>query len=144
MNIPIEKRVQQALMEFPEVEMVVSKIGRTELGNDPQEPNESDPVVRLQPLEQWKRRIHEELAIEVGVYGGGENAISAVTVCTYDSAFLRAGELGNRFSLVIFDEVHHLPAESFRQIAEMFTATYRLGLTATYEREDMLHLLFWV
>jgi cobalt-zinc-cadmium resistance protein CzcA len=52
-SIEIEKRVQQALMEFPEVEMVVSKIGRTELGNDPQEPNESDPVVRLRPLDQW-------------------------------------------------------------------------------------------
>lgn len=52
-SIEIEKRVQQAIMEFPEVEMVVSKIGRTELGNDPQEPNESDPVVRLRPLEQW-------------------------------------------------------------------------------------------
>lgn len=52
-SIEIEKRMQQALMEFPEVEMIVSKIGRTELGNDPQEPNESDPVVRLKPLEQW-------------------------------------------------------------------------------------------
>lgn len=52
-SIEIEKRMQQAMMEFPEVEMVVSKIGRTELGNDPQEPNESDPVVRLRPLDQW-------------------------------------------------------------------------------------------
>lgn len=52
-SIEIEKRMQQALMEFPEVEKVVSKIGRTELGNDPQEPNESDPVVRLRPLDQW-------------------------------------------------------------------------------------------
>lgn len=52
-SIEIEKRMQQAVMEFPEVEMVVSKIGRTELGNDPQEPNESDPVVRLRPLDQW-------------------------------------------------------------------------------------------
>lgn len=52
-SIEIEKRMQQAIMEFPEVEMVVSKIGRTELGNDPQEPNESDPVVRLRPLDQW-------------------------------------------------------------------------------------------
>ena len=33
------------MMEFPEVRMVVSKIGRSELGNDPQEPNASDPVV---------------------------------------------------------------------------------------------------
>jgi len=52
-SVDIERRVQQALLEFPEVEMVVSKIGRTELGNDPQEPNESDPVVRLRPLEEW-------------------------------------------------------------------------------------------
>ena len=52
-SIEIEKRAQQAVLEFPEVEMVVSKIGRTELANDPQEPNESDPVVRLRPLDQW-------------------------------------------------------------------------------------------
>ncbi len=52
-SIDIEKHMQRAIMEFPEVEMVVSKIGRTELGNDPQEPNESDPVVRLRPLDQW-------------------------------------------------------------------------------------------
>jgi heavy metal efflux system protein len=52
-SVEIEKRMQQAIMEFPEVEMVVSKIGRSELGNDPQEANESDPVVRLKPLDQW-------------------------------------------------------------------------------------------
>src|SRR5712692_2405372 len=97
-------------------------------------------VPTLDLLEQWRKRVQEELGIEVGVYGGGENMVKAVTICTYDSAYIRAGELGNRFSLLIFDEVHHLPGESFRQIAEMFTAPYRMGLTATYEREDMLHL----
>ena len=40
-------------MEFPEVRMVVSKIGRSELGNDPQEPNASDPVVTLKPMDEW-------------------------------------------------------------------------------------------
>jgi superfamily II DNA or RNA helicase len=35
--------------------------------------------------------------------------------------------------------VHHLPAESFKQIAEMFASPFRMGLTATYEREDGLH-----
>ncbi len=52
-SIAIEKDMQRAIMEFPEVETVVSKIGRTELGNDPQEPNESDPVVQLRPLDRW-------------------------------------------------------------------------------------------
>jgi superfamily II DNA or RNA helicase len=96
-------------------------------------------VPTLDLLEQWRNRVQEEMGIEVGVYGGGENTVKAVTICTYDSAYIRAGELGNRFSLLIFDETHHLPGESFRQIAEMFTAPYRMGLTATYEREDMLH-----
>src|SRR6266581_7645008 len=97
-------------------------------------------VPTLDLLEQWRKRVEDELGIEVGVYGGGENTVKAVTICTYDSAYIRAGELGNRFSLLVFDEVHHLPGGSFRQIAEMFTAPYWMGLTATYEREDMLHL----
>ncbi len=97
-------------------------------------------VPTLDLLEQWRKRVEEELGIRVGVYGGGESTVEAVTVSTYDSAFLRAGELGNRFDLIIFDETHHLPAQSFRQIAEMFTAPNRMGLTATYERDDMLHL----
>jgi superfamily II DNA or RNA helicase len=97
-------------------------------------------VPTLDLLEQWRKRIEEAFGIQVGVYGGGENTVGAVTICTYDSAFIRAGELGNRFSFIIFDETHHLPGESFRQIAEMFTAPFRMGLTATYERDDMLHL----
>ena len=97
-------------------------------------------VPTLDLLEQWRWRLMEWLGVEVGAYGGGENTLKAVTVSTYDSAYLRAAELGNRFSLLVFDEVHHLPSEGYRQIAEMFTAPYRMGLTATYEREDMLHL----
>lgn len=96
-------------------------------------------VPTLDLLEQWRTRVRDNLGVEVGVYGGGENTLKAVTICTYDSAYIRAAELGNRFSFIIFDETHHLPGESFRQIAEMFTAPYRMGLTATYEREDMLH-----
>lgn len=96
-------------------------------------------VPTLDLLEQWRSWLYEEFDTEIGVYGGGEDTIKAVTVSTYDSAYLRAGELGNRFSLIVFDECHHLPAEGYRQIAEMFIAPYRLGLTATYEREDGLH-----
>ncbi|MCP8319193.1 MAG: DEAD/DEAH box helicase family protein [Candidatus Methylarchaceae archaeon HK01B] len=96
-------------------------------------------VPTLDLVEQWRSRLEKEFEVEVGVYGGGDNILKALTVSTYDSAYLKVGEIGNRFSLIIFDEVHHLPAEGYRQIAEMFTAPYRMGLTATYEREDMLH-----
>ncbi|MGZ4864472.1 MAG: DEAD/DEAH box helicase family protein [Halobacteriota archaeon] len=96
-------------------------------------------VPTLDLLEQWRRTLASEFGIEIGVYGGGDYILKPLTVTTYDSAYLRAVELGNRFGLVVFDEVHHLPAAGYRHIAEMFLSRARLGLTATYEREDGLH-----
>ena len=61
-------------------------------------------VPTLDLLEQWRGRVEEEFGVEVGLYGGGENSVRAITICTYDSAYIRAAELGNRFSLMIFDE----------------------------------------
>jgi cobalt-zinc-cadmium resistance protein CzcA len=70
-SITIEREVQKAVLEFPEVQMMVSKIGRTELANDPQEANESDSVAMLHPIETWatastmeglKERVRERLA----------------------------------------------------------------------------------
>ncbi|MEI8016274.1 MAG: CusA/CzcA family heavy metal efflux RND transporter [Nitrospira sp.] len=74
-SIKIEREVQKAVLEFPEVQMMVSKIGRTELANDPQEPNESDSVAVLHPIETWttastmeglKERVRERLALVPG------------------------------------------------------------------------------
>jgi superfamily II DNA or RNA helicase len=64
-----------------------------------------------------------------------------VTVTTYDSAYIHAEQLGNKFMLIVFDEVHHLASTGYIQIAEMYTAQYRMGLTATYERSDQRHSL---
>jgi len=93
----------------------------------------------LDLVEQWRSRLKEEFKTEVGILGGGERDIKALTVSTYDSAYLHAERLGNMFGLIIFDEVHHLPTEGYRNIAEMFASPYRMGLTATFEREDGLH-----
>jgi superfamily II DNA or RNA helicase len=93
----------------------------------------------LDLVDQWRTRLKEEFDTEVGVLGGGEREIRALTVTTYDSAYIHADKLGNRFGLIIFDEVHHLPAAGYRNIAEMFASPYRMGLTATFEREDGLH-----
>lgn len=93
----------------------------------------------LDLVDQWRIKLKEELKVEVGVLGGGEREIKAITVSTYDSAYIHADRLGNRFGLIIFDEVHHLPAEGYRNIAEMFASPFRMGLTATFEREDGLH-----
>jgi superfamily II DNA or RNA helicase len=96
-------------------------------------------VPTLDLLEQWKNQLEEAFSMEIGKLGGGEKKILPITVSTYDSAYIHAETLGNRFGLLIFDEVHHLPAAGYRSIAEFSAAPYRLGLTATYEREDELH-----
>ena len=74
----------------------------------------------------------------MGVVGGGERSVRAVTVMTYDSAAMPRRRL-NEFGLLIVDEVHHLPAPTYRAIAEKAAAPWRLGLSATPERSDGAH-----
>jgi superfamily II DNA or RNA helicase len=96
-------------------------------------------VPTLDLLDQWRQLLSNQFGIEVGIYGGGEDILRPLTVSTYDSAYIRTEQLGDKFMFIVFDEVHHLPAPSYSQIAEMYIAPYRMGLTATYEREDGGH-----
>jgi superfamily II DNA or RNA helicase len=98
-------------------------------------------VPTLDLIDQWRKRVSDYLDIEAGAVGGGEDNVQMVTVSTYDSAYLQAEVLGNRFMLIVFDEVHHLASPGYMQIAEMYIAPYRMGLTATYERSDQRHAL---
>jgi superfamily II DNA or RNA helicase len=91
-------------------------------------------------LDQWKNRLEDEFKIKIGALGGGKIDIRPITVTTYDSASIRADTIGNNFEFVVFDEVHHLPAPSYRRIGLMYTAPYRLGLTATLDRERGTHI----
>ncbi|WP_338727923.1 DEAD/DEAH box helicase family protein [Haladaptatus sp. DJG-WS-42] len=95
------------------------------------------PTIDL--LTQWRDELETEFDCPIGQLGGGEQTLEAITVSTYHSAYLKAGSIGDRFGLVIFDEVHHLGGEGFRQIARLLAAPARLGLTATFEREDDAH-----
>ena len=100
-------------------------------------------VPTLDLMEQWTKFLYKYFQkIEIGNIGGGIFNITGITVSTYDSAYIRSSFIGNKFAFVIFDELHHLAAPGYRTIAEQFTSPYRLGLTATYEREDNLHLDF--
>jgi superfamily II DNA or RNA helicase len=98
-------------------------------------------VPTLDLLDQWRKRVKDYLNLETGIVGGGENTLRMVTVATYDSTYIHAEQLGNKFMLLIFDEVHHLASPGYMQIAEMYVALYRMGLTATYERSDQRHSL---
>lgn len=102
-------------------------------------------VPTLDLVDQWTSVLSRYFAADsnttkkIGNLGGGVEDIQPITVSTYDSAYLRAAFLGNKFKLVVFDEVHHLAAPGYRTIAEQMATPFRLGLTATIEREDELH-----
>src|SRR5919201_91374 len=91
------------------------------------------PTIDL--LHQWYARLVNAFTPDVGVYYGGEKQVLPLTVTTYHSAGDLVAAWGNAFKLVIFDEVHHLPAPTWGETALMAPAPLRLGLTATYPHE---------
>jgi len=95
------------------------------------------PTIDL--LEQWHEELSSAFDEPIGKLGGGTQEVKPVTVSTYDSAYLRADELGDQFELLVCDEVHHLGGEGYRDIARLTAAPSRLGLTATFERPDGAH-----
>jgi len=90
----------------------------------------------LDLVSQWYEILRVTFGDEVGVIGGGDYRVAPLTVTTYDSAYLHMERFGDRFGLVIFDECHHLPGETYSLAAELSLAPFRLGLTATPERAD--------
>jgi superfamily II DNA or RNA helicase len=97
------------------------------------------PTIDL--LQQWRKALIEKLgapAEHVGVIGGGERRAGQITVITYDSAAMPRRSLAG-YGLLIVDEVHHLPAPTYRTIAARVAAPWRLGLSATPERTDGEH-----
>jgi DNA excision repair protein ERCC-3 len=101
-------------------------------------------------VDQWIRELRERTTLkegDVGEYTGAVKEIKPVTVSTYQILTHRRSaseafthfELfsSNDWGLVVYDEVHLLPAPVFRVTAEL-QARRRLGLTATLVREDGL------
>ncbi|GAA5111698.1 DEAD/DEAH box helicase [Haloechinothrix salitolerans] len=95
---------------------------------------------------QWKRELLARTSLtenEIGEYSGERKEIRPVTIATYQvltrktKGVYRHLELfdSRDWGLMIYDEVHLLPAPVFRMTADL-QSRRRLGLTATLVRED--------
>jgi DNA or RNA helicases of superfamily II len=97
---------------------------------------------------QWKEELLDKTTLqpsEVGEYTGASKEVRPVTIATYQILTHRKSKKDlfshmklfseRDWGLIIYDEVHLLPAPVFRMTADI-QATRRLGLTATLVRED--------
>jgi len=82
-------------------------------------------------LGQWERAIGDAYAGPIGCFGDGRRELGPITVATFESAYRWMGRLGNRFDLLVVDEVHHFGCNLRDEALEMSIAGARLGLTAT-------------
>jgi len=99
-------------------------------------------------VRQWKAEIMSKTSLteeDIGEYTGSSKVVKPVTIATYQILTHRKQKadpfvhmqlfLERDWGLIVYDEVHLLPAPVFRATADI-QATRRLGLTATLIRED--------
>jgi len=100
-------------------------------------------------LEQWVGAFERFAGVEAGVIAGGRRVrLDAPAVVATVQSLQKLepedlDELLGGFGLIIIDEAHHTPAASFTDLVSRCPAHYRIGLTATPEREDGLTPLLW-
>ena len=105
-------------------------------------------TTNISAVHQWIDELVDKTNLErdqIAEYTGENKTILPVTVATYQILTWRPNKTGpyphfslfrqNNWGLIIYDEVHTLPAPVFRVAAEI-QAVRRVGLTATLVRED--------
>ena len=105
-------------------------------------------TTNIAAVHQWKDELLDKTSLTdelIGEYSGDRKEIKPVTIATYQILTWRPDKKSdfphfdifrkNNWGLIIYDEVHLLPAPVFRVTAEI-QAISRVGLTATLIRED--------
>ncbi len=105
-------------------------------------------TTNITALRQWRDELLDKTTLQpedIGEYSGEVKEIRPVTITTYQILTYRKSRSDDfvhmdlfdsaDWGLVIYDEVHTLPAPVFRAVADL-QARRRLGLTATLVRED--------
>ena len=90
---------------------------------------------------QWREELLAHTTLtedQIGEYHGGKKQVRPVTIATYQTAGMdRHRHIfdDRKWGLIVYDEVHHVPADIHRRSADLQTS-HRLGLSASPVRED--------
>ena len=85
-------------------------------------------------LYQWYDRVRSILGYTPGLVGDGHKQFKAITIAMIQTAVKL--DIPRGFNMILIDECHHVPANTFFRVAMRCDAFYRYGLSATPKRED--------
>ncbi len=107
-------------------------------------------VHRQQLLEQWRERLAAFLNLDskqIGQIGAGKRRPTGMIDVALLQSLCRKGvvdDVVGRYGHLVVDECHHLPAQSFEQVARRCKMRYVTGLSATVTRKDGHHPIIFM
>jgi superfamily II DNA or RNA helicase/very-short-patch-repair endonuclease len=107
-------------------------------------------VHRRQLLEQWVERLSTFLGLSakaIGRIGGGRKKPTGMLDVAVIQSLVRKGVVDDhvgQYGHLVVDECHHLPAQSFEQVARRAKARFITGLSATVTRKDGHHPIIFM
>lgn len=87
--------------------------------------------------DQWRERARQYLGITTGFIGDGQWDEQDLTIGMKQTLYRHhSEEFFERWGLVCLDECHHAPAETYKLLLQSFPAKYRIGLSATPDKQN--------
>lgn len=92
--------------------------------------------------DMWASEIKKWFGFTPGIVGGGKFDISTpIVVGNIATIRNRLPKLAHEFGLILVDEVHRAPAETFSKALNSLYARYKVGLSGTLKRKDGMHVV---
>jgi superfamily II DNA or RNA helicase len=93
-------------------------------------------------LRQWEQLIIKTFGIRPALILNGKGEPGEyITIGLIQTVSRHAARMADSFGMVIVDECHHVPADTFQKAMNVLNSTVKIGLTASDKRSDGLHPL---
>lgn len=147
---PEQKKISKELFKYERVILEAKPgFGKTVVALDYIKRRKQKTLIIVhakQLMDQWKKQIQERFSLskkEIGIIRENKwNIGDKITIASYLTLARRdLTEIKEQFGLIVVDECHHIPANTFTKVLKTFPAKYILGLTATAIRRDKLERL---
>ena len=94
-------------------------------------------------FKQWVKELEQLLpGCKIGQVGDGLFDLQDITVAIYKTVFNRINDIREHASLIIVDEAHMCPADTFSFVLNNLNAKIKIGVSATPRRKDGKHVFF--